>query len=106
MLYFSRTKMILIWLAVAATFIFAAPNLFPTSMLDKLPGWVPKHQMTLGLDLQGGSHILLKMDQNELVQDRLNTARDEIRTLLRDAKIGYTGLSGTGHPAGFAPDDR
>ncbi|WP_292667791.1 protein translocase subunit SecDF, partial [Mesorhizobium sp.] len=49
-----------------------------------------------GLDLQGGSHILLQMDQNDLIKDQLETTRDEIRTLLRDAKIQYTGLGGTG----------
>jgi SecD/SecF fusion protein len=96
MLYFSRLKMILIWLAVAVTVILAAPNLFPASMLAQLPSWVPKRQMTLGLDLQGGSHILLQMDQNDLIKAQLETARDEIRTLLREAKIQYTGLGGTG----------
>ncbi|PLP60915.1 protein translocase subunit SecDF [Mesorhizobium loti] len=96
MLYFSRWKAILIWLAVAVTFILAAPNLIPADTLAKLPNWVPKKQMTLGLDLQGGSHILLQIDQNDLVKDRLEASRDEIRTLLRDAKIGYTGLSGSG----------
>ncbi|AZO37922.1 protein translocase subunit SecDF [Mesorhizobium sp. M2A.F.Ca.ET.037.01.1.1] len=96
MLYFSRLKMILIWLAVAITVILAVPNLFPASTLAQLPSWVPKRQMTLGLDLQGGSHILLQMDQNDLIKDQLETTRDEIRTLLRDAKIQYTGLGGTG----------
>ncbi|AZO29832.1 protein translocase subunit SecDF [Mesorhizobium sp. M1B.F.Ca.ET.045.04.1.1] len=96
MLYFSRLKMVLIWLAVAVTVILAAPNLFPASTLAQLPNWVPKRQMTLGLDLQGGSHILLQMDQNDLIKDQLETTRDEIRTLLREAKINYTGLSGTG----------
>ncbi|TIX60078.1 MAG: protein translocase subunit SecD [Mesorhizobium sp.] len=96
MLYFSRFKMILIWLAVAATVILAAPNLFSASTLAQLPNWVPKRQMTLGLDLQGGSHILLRMDPNDLTKDRLETTRDQIRTLLRDAKIGYTGLAGSG----------
>lgn len=96
MLYFSRWKAILIWLAVAVTFILAAPNLIPADTLAKLPSWAPKKQMTLGLDLQGGSHILLQIDQNDLIKDRLEASRDEIRTLLRDAKIGYTGLSGSG----------
>ncbi len=96
MLYFSRLKTILIWLAVALTVILAAPNLFPASTLAQLPSWVPKKQMTLGLDLQGGSHILLRMDPNDLIKDRLTTTVDEIRSLLRDAKIVYTGLSGTG----------
>ncbi|TIV39805.1 MAG: protein translocase subunit SecDF [Mesorhizobium sp.] len=96
MLYFSRLKMVLIWLAVAITVILAVPNLFPASTLAQLPSWVPKRQMTLGLDLQGGSHILLQMDQNDLIKDQLEATRDEIRTLLRDAKIQYTGLGGTG----------
>ncbi|WP_027167269.1 protein translocase subunit SecDF [Mesorhizobium sp. WSM3224] len=106
MLYFSRLKMILIWLAVAITVILAAPNLFPASMLAQLPSWVPKRQMTLGLDLQGGSHILLQMDQNDLVKDQLETTRDEIRTLLRDAKIQYTGLGGTGRIVQVRINDR
>ena len=96
MLYFSRFKMILIWVAVAITVILAAPNLFPASTLAQLPSWVPKRQMTLGLDLQGGSHILLAVDRNDLINERLQTVRDEIRTMLRDAKIGYTGLSKRG----------
>ena len=52
--------------------------------------------MTLGLDLRGGSHILLSVNQQDLIDERLQSARDDIRTSLRDAKIGYTGLSCTG----------
>ena len=96
MLYFSRWKTISIWAVVLLGMLFAAPNLFHESFLAKLPDWLPKKQMTLGLDLQGGSHILLKIDANDLINERLQSARDEIRTGLRDAKIGYTGLSGTG----------
>ena len=95
MLHFTRWKTILIWLTVAAGVLFASPNLFPRQVLDALPSWVPKQQMTLGLDLQGGSHILLQLDRNDLVEERLETARNDIRGALRDARIGYTGLSGT-----------
>ena len=95
MLYFSRWKTIGIWAVVLLSVLLAAPNLFHQSTLATLPDWLPKKQMTLGLDLQGGSHILLKMDPNELVKDRLTSARDEIRTALRDAKVGYTGLAGS-----------
>ena len=52
--------------------------------------------MTLGLDLQGGSHILLADGRHDLSRSGSRRPRDEIRTLLRDAKIGYTGLAGTG----------
>ena len=96
MLHFSRWKTVLIWLSVLASVIFAAPNLFPKATLEKLPNWLPKTQMTLGLDLQGGSHILLQLDRKSLVDERITSIRDEIRSKLRDARIGYTGLSGSG----------
>ena len=96
MLYFSRWKTISIWGIVLLGILFALPNMLPQSALDRLPNWLPKDGMTLGLDLQGGSHILLALDRQDLVDERLQSARDDIRTLLRDAKIGYTGLSGTG----------
>ena len=97
MLYFSRWKTIGIWLCVAVAVIFAAPNLIPQHVLATWPDWLPKKQMTLGLDLQGGSHILLEVVRQDIIDERLNTTRDEIRTKLRDAKIGYTGLGGSGH---------
>lgn len=97
MLYFSRWKTVLIWLSVVASVIFAAPNLFSKATLEKLPNWLPKTQMTLGLDLQGGSHILLQLDRKSLIDERLTSIRDEIRSKLRDARIGYTGLSGSGN---------
>ena len=96
MLYFSRWKTISIWAIVLLGLLFASPNLFPQSVLSALPDWLPKKQMTLGLDLQGGSHILLQLERQDLSDERLETTRDDIRTLLRDAKIGYTGLTGSG----------
>ncbi|WP_274629251.1 protein translocase subunit SecDF [Arvimicrobium flavum] len=97
MLYFSRWKTISIWAVVLLGVLFSLPNMLPQSALDALPDWAPKRPMTLGLDLQGGSHILLAIDEQDLVNERLQATRDDIRTLLRDAKIGYTGLSGSGH---------
>jgi len=96
MLYFSRWKTISIWLVVLWGIIYALPNIVPQSMLANVPSWGPNRPMTLGLDLQGGSHILLAIDRTDLIDERLTAARDEVRTALRDAKIGYTGLSGSG----------
>ncbi len=96
MMYYSRWKTIGIWAVVLLGILFALPNLFSESFLAKMPDFLPKKQMTLGLDLQGGSHILLQIDANQLIKERLESARDEIRTGLRDARIGYTGLSGSG----------
>ena len=97
MLHFSRWKTVLIWLTVVTGLVYATPNLLPSSMLSGLPDWLPKQQLTLGLDLQGGSHILLQIDRQGLANERLESARDEIRTSLREARIGYAGLTGTGN---------
>ncbi|WP_406871660.1 protein translocase subunit SecDF [Aminobacter sp. P9b] len=96
MLYFSRWKTISIWAVVLLGVLFTLPNMLTQSQLDSLPGWFPKRALTLGLDLQGGSHMLLAIDRQDLIDERLQTTRDDIRTMLRDAKIGYTGLTGTG----------
>jgi SecD/SecF fusion protein len=93
MLHFSRWKSISIWLVVLLGVLYAAPNVVPQSWFAGMPSWAPKDAMTLGLDLQGGSHILLQIDQQDLVEERLTTVRDDIRTALREERIGYTGLS-------------
>ena len=96
MLYFSRWKTTLIWLAVLAAFVFAFPNVLSKEQAANLPEGVPSKQLTLGLDLQGGSHILLQVEREGIVKERLETTVDDIRNALRDAGIGYTGLSGNG----------
>jgi len=93
MLHFSRWQTFFIWLIVALGFAYAAPNVIPPSYLSSLPSWAPSRPMTLGLDLQGGSHMLLQVDRGQLVAERLVSARDDVRRLLRDQQIGYTGLS-------------
>lgn len=96
MLYFSPWKTVLIWLTVAVGIMFALPNLYPESFRNSLPDVVPSDAMTLGLDLQGGVHLQLRLNRDELVENRLESTRDQVRSLLRDASIGYTGLSGQG----------
>ncbi len=55
------------------------------------PEWAQR-RIVLGLDLQGGSHILLEVDAKDVKQQKLDQVRDDVRRVLRDAKIGYTGL--------------
>ncbi|MEO9788933.1 MAG: protein translocase subunit SecDF, partial [Aurantimonas coralicida] len=93
MLYFSRWKTFLIWLTVAIGVLYASPNVLPQQALDKLPSWFPQQSVTLGLDLQGGSYILLEVDSQSLVADRVQTLRDDARQALRTERIGYAGLS-------------
>ncbi|MBC2885021.1 protein translocase subunit SecDF [Ochrobactrum sp. CM-21-5] len=61
MLYFSRWKSALIWLTVIASIIIASPNFFSRETLAKLPGFLPTKQVALGLDLSGGSRLVLQV---------------------------------------------
>jgi preprotein translocase subunit SecD len=91
MLYFTRWKVAAILITAFVICLFAVPNFLPTKMVDSWPKWAQRH-VVLGLDLQGGSHILLEVDTKAVRKDMLETLRDDTRRVLRDARIGYTGL--------------
>jgi len=92
MLYFTRWKALAIILTALAVCLCAVPNFFPESTVRSWPKWAQRH-LVLGLDLQGGSHILLEVDANAVKKDKLDQVRDDVRRTLRDAKLGYTGLA-------------
>jgi preprotein translocase subunit SecD len=92
MLYFARWKIIAIVAVCLAGVLFALPNLFTKEQLASWPSVLPKNQMTLGLDLQGGAHLLVEVDVASIVRERLDAVRDDTRRVLREARIGYTGL--------------
>ncbi len=89
MLYFSRWKIVSILLVVFLGIAYAAPNLFSRDTLSNFPSWLPNDQMTLGLDLQGGSHILMQVDRESMVKERMEALEDDARRTLRAEKIGY-----------------
>src|SRR5216684_2974953 len=93
MLHFQTWKIVIIALVCAFGVIFSAPNLFSPETLAKLPGFLPKQQVNLGLDLRGGSHLLLEVDFGAALKERLNNVVDSARTALRNARVGYTGLN-------------
>jgi preprotein translocase subunit SecD len=92
MLYFTRWKAAAIVLTALVVCLFAVPNFFPSSVVSTWPKWAQRH-LVLGLDLQGGSHILLEVDSGAVRKEKLETTRDDVRRVLRDARIGYTGLN-------------
>ena len=96
MLHFSRWKTAFIWLVVLISAVIASPNLFTDKQLETMPAWYKDNKVTLGLDLQGGSHIMLKIERSDIVKERLETIVGDVRTQLRDANIRYSGLSGAG----------
>src|SRR3712207_5089492 len=96
MLHFQRWKTALILLVVIGGIVAPLPNFFSAETVASWPSWVPKRQMVLGLDLRGGAHLLLEVDREDLVQDRLRTLTGDIRQRLREARIGYQGLGARG----------
>ncbi|ULR46259.1 protein translocase subunit SecDF [Rhizobium sp. K102] len=94
MLHFSRWKTLLIWLVAFAAVVIAAPNLVSEAQRASLPDWLRNDRLMLGLDLQGGSHIVLKVERSDIVKGRLEEAVANVRTALRGAGIRYTGLTG------------
>lgn len=90
MLHFARWKIIMVLLVSLGGILMALPNLFSPKSLEAIPQWLPHNQINLGLDLQGGAHLLYQMDEKELVQDWLKDIRGEARDLLRREKIGNT----------------
>src|SRR5947209_1089604 len=95
MLYFSRWKALAITLTALVVCLFAVPNFFPQSTIQRMPKWAQRH-VVLGLDLQGGSHILLEIDAAAVRREKVQTLLDDVRRVLREARIGYTGLAARG----------
>src|SRR5437899_8795406 len=93
MLYFENWKIALICVVCALGVLLSLPNLFSPSFLAQMPKWLPHKQVALGLDLRGGSYLLLEVDVAAAQRDRLNLIIDNVRNALRDANIGYTGLN-------------
>src|SRR4029078_9577337 len=87
MLYFSRWKATAILLTTFIVCAFAIPNFFPEKTVQSWPKWAQRH-LVLGLDLQGGSHILLERDNNAARKEKLETLRDDVRRVVRDNRLG------------------
>ena len=87
MLDFPRWKIWAVSLTVAIGILFAIPSLLAgTPLRDKWPGWLPSAQISLGLDLSGGSQLLLEADAVDAAKQRLAAMEDTVSTELRRAR--------------------
>ena len=68
--------------------IVALPNFLPPAALQALPDFLPKRQVALGLDLKGGSYLLLEVDSDALIKERIESQADSVSQALRAADIG------------------
>lgn len=88
MMYIERWKAVLISLSCVLSLLYAAPNLLPAQTRAELaahvPSWFPVNAVALGLDLRGGSHLLLQVDVETALKERLDDLSQSIRQQLRD----------------------
>lgn len=93
MLQVARWRIILVAVVTVLGLAFAFPNFLPQSARDNLPGFLPRQGINLGLDLQGGSQLLLEIDRAAMQRQQLDNVADQMAAVLRDAEpaIRYTG---------------
>jgi len=96
MIQISRWKVIAIAISVVFGVLFTLPNVVPQSTLDRFPSFLPKQKLNLGLDLQGGSYLLLEVDVAALRAQRLTNVTEDVRTTLREQNIEFGELGQRG----------
>lgn len=87
MMYFSRMKTTIILGVCLLGVLLGVPNLFPAPA-----SWMPWRRVHLGLDLRGGSYLLLEVDMKAVVKERLDSLMDGVRQALRGGQIFYQSL--------------
>ena len=87
MIYFSNSKKIFLLTICVVGFFLALPNFSNVSI-----PLFPKQTINLGLDLRGGSYLLLEVDTNSIKNDRSQSLLEDIRSTFRQNKIKYSGL--------------
>lgn len=85
----SKERVLIILAICVVGIFFAIPNFIPQSV--KLPSWW--QPVSLGLDLQGGSNLLLQVDFDSVLKERMATIEDSVRQTLREHRIRYQSLS-------------
>jgi len=92
MLYFPKWKIIAILTVIVLGVLYSIPSITPRSFLDTLPDWLPKRSVTLGLDLQGGLHLLMHVEVDSVIKERLDSIVEGVRAELRKANVLYRNL--------------
>ena len=92
----ARWKTFLLWLLLVASLFVVLPSLLPARTAAGLPGWMTAHRLMPGLDLTGGSRLVLEVSRSEMAADRLRAAVETIGSTLRAARIPYGDLNGAG----------
>lgn len=78
--------------------LYAVPNMIPRETLGGLPNWLPKQQVNLGLDLQGGAHLLLEVDTKAVLRERLSNMVDALRAEFRTKRVVISNIASAEQP--------
>jgi len=107
MLEFPKWKVWLVSLVVALGVLLSIPSLISgTPYSGAWPKWLPHYKVNLGLDLAGGSHLLLEADAQDALKQRLQAKEDEVATeLRRDPRIDVGDISTAGGRLSFLVRD-
>jgi protein-export membrane protein SecD len=95
MLYFPKWLVALIVALCLGGVVLSIPNLFSAATVEAWPNWLPKKQVSLGLDLRGGVYLLYEVDSAKALAEQMTNLVDAVRTELRGVKpepINYTRL--------------
>jgi SecD/SecF fusion protein len=92
MMQISRWKISMVVIAALLGIYFSLPNFLPQGIKDAVGPLLPSKVLNLGLDLQGGSHLLLEVDVEALEKEKANDLTEDVRERLRQAKIAHTAL--------------
>ena len=92
MIHLSRWKVILLVLSLLFGLLFAYPNMLTAAQREALPGWLPKSGLNLGLDLQGGSYLLLEVDVPAMRDKKLSNLVEDARMVMSEAQIGVVSI--------------
>ncbi len=92
MLNFSRLQVWLITAVCMFGVLLSIPSLLPPHVTENWPNWAKPH-VNMGLDLAGGSQLLLEADTSSLARQRLETIEDLMRTETRRVNIDIADVS-------------
>ena len=100
MLYFSKIRIIFISLISLFFIFFASSNLFKFSneLLDK--------KINLGLDLQGGSYLLLEIDNNPVIEQKLQNLSITFRNYFKEKNIRINNIKLKNQKLSFTVDEK
>jgi len=105
MLNFPRWKVWGISLICALAVLLGVPSLLPPSVDAHLPAWAQRIHINLGLDLAGGSHLLLEAETGDVARQRLEAMEELMRTEMRRSRVGVAEVSTAGGQLSFLVRD-